>query len=328
MAEYLDKTGLAYFWSKIKALVPNKSKKTEGIFYGELDSTSTSTVMTAQIEGIDEYRNGIAILLKNGVVTSASGWTLNINSLGAKPVYSSMAAATRVTTHYNINYTWLFVYDENRIQDGCWVAYYGYYSDANTIGYILRTNYATMPTTSAMYRYRLMFTSMDGEHYIPANSSTLTNATGYRDPTQTPFNPFGRIVYYGTTAAVAEGGSPAATSITDQTTINIGYSFSKGPDTIPLTLWKPVYLICTPQSNGSAIIDPTTTYTQSLPSTENGKIYIFLGIAYSETNLELMINHPIYYFKHGRIRIWNDSIFDNDLILDCGTSTEVTYGTS
>lgn len=328
MAEYLDKTGLAYFWSKIKALVPNKSKKTEGIFYGELDSTSTSTVMTAQIDGIDEYRNGVAILLKNGVTNSASGCTLNINSLGAKPLYASMYASTRITTAFSINYTWLFVYDEDRVQGGCWVAYYGYYNDNNSIGYILRTNYGSLPVTSAMYRYRMMFTSIDGEHYVPANGSSSTNDTSYRDVTQTPINPFGRIAYYSYTAKVLEDGNPGAGYIRDQDAINIGYSFSKGSDTIPLTPWKPVYLICTPQSNGSAIIDPTITYTQSLPSTEDGKIYIFLGIAYSEKSLELMINHPIYYFKHGRVRIWNDSIFDNDLILDCGTSTEVIYGTS
>ena len=41
-----------------------------------------------------------------------------------------------------------------------------------------------------------------------------------------------------------------------------------------------------------------------LPTTEDGKIYIFLGVAYSATNIELQLDHPVYYFKGGRIRLW------------------------
>ena len=78
------------------------------IGYGVVDSTSTSTVFTATIEGVTSYYDGLAIMLKNGVVTSASGFTININGLGAKPVYQNMAAASAETTIFNINYTMLF----------------------------------------------------------------------------------------------------------------------------------------------------------------------------------------------------------------------------
>lgn len=44
-----------------------------GILYGEVDDTSTSTAFTAQIDGVTSYYQGLTILLKNGVVTSASG---------------------------------------------------------------------------------------------------------------------------------------------------------------------------------------------------------------------------------------------------------------
>ena len=56
---------------------------------GHLDSTSTATVMTATVDGITELRDGVCMWLRNGVVTSASGFTLNVNGLGAKPCYSS-----------------------------------------------------------------------------------------------------------------------------------------------------------------------------------------------------------------------------------------------
>lgn len=302
----LDLTGLSHLWDKIKALVPAKSKKTQGIFYGEIDSTSTSTVMTATVDGITELADGVAVLLKNGVVTSASGWTLNINNLGAKPVYSSMASATRITTAYNINYTWLFVYDSDRVDGGCWIAYYGYYSDANTIGYIIRTNYSALPLSSAIGRYRLMFTSADGTKYVPATASTSTNATSARTVTQTPIDPFGRITYYNYTTIKQAGEMAGVSYVCDQNAVTLGYSFAKG-SALTMTPWKPVYLKCQPQSDGSAIIDATTPWVQDLPNTEDGKIYIFLGVAYSATNIELMLHHPVYEYKNGAVRLWTNN---------------------
>ena len=57
----------------------------------------------------------------------------------------------------------------------------------------------------------------------------------------------------------------------------------------------PVYIKCTPQNNGSAIIDSTTPCVQALPNYNDGKIYIFLGVATSATDVELQMNHPVYY---------------------------------
>ena len=278
------------------------SYRTTSIPYGECDSTSTSTVFTATVPGITELRDGVCMWLKNGVVTSASGFTININGLGAKPVYSNLAAATRDTTLWNVAYTMFFVYDSTRVEGGCWVLYRGYDANTNTIGYQLRTNSQTMPMKSITYRYRLLFTSADDEHYVPANNSTSTNATDTRTVCQDPINPFGSIFYYGTTASVAAGSRPSATYLWQQYAISLGYSFNRTGAALTLTSWKPVYIKAAPQSDGSAIIDSTTPYVQDLPTTEDGKIYIFLGIAYSATNIELQLDHPVYYYKDGMIR--------------------------
>ena len=109
-----------------------KSKITEGIPYGRVDSTSTATVFTATVDGITELTDGTCMLLKNGVVTSASGFTLDINGLGAKPVYTNLAAATAETTKFNSGYTMLFIYDESRVTGGCWICYNGYDSNSGS----------------------------------------------------------------------------------------------------------------------------------------------------------------------------------------------------
>lgn len=280
--------------------------RANGILYAQVDNTSTSTKFTVTIPGVTEYYDGLAIMLKNGVVTSASGFTINVNGLGAKQAYNNMTAATAETTLFNINYTMLFVYDSTRVTGGGWIMYRGYDANTNTIGYQVRTNSYSLPMTSIVYRYRLLFQSADNAHWVPATNSTSTNATAARTVCQDPINPFGSIVYYGTTASVAAGNRPSAANLWQQYTFTLGYSFQKSPNYV-LTEWKPVYLKCAPQSNGSAIIDDTTPFVQDLPTTEDGKIYIWLGVAYSTTAMELTIYHPVYYYKDGAIREWTNA---------------------
>ncbi|MEE0870638.1 MAG: hypothetical protein U0L52_04610, partial [Bacteroidaceae bacterium] len=244
--------------------------------------------------------------LKNGVVTSAANFTININNLGAKPVYNNMSAAGRETTIWNANYTMLFVYDSTRVEGGCWILYRGYNSDNNTIGYQLRTNSTSLTTTDRTRYYRLLFTSADNTHWVPANTQYDNSATSNKTINQRKINPFGRIVYLGNSTSYLADAAVSATAIWDQYAFNLGYSFSKG-SALTMTYPKPVYVKCAPQSDGSAIIDSTTPYVQDLPSTDDGKIYIYLGIAYSATNVEMVIDHPVYYYKDGAIRQWTNA---------------------
>lgn len=149
---------------------------TNGIHYAHVDSTSTSTVFTATVTGVTELYDGLTILLKNGVVTSASGFTININSLGAKPVYNNMAAAGRETTIFNVNYTLLLIYDSTRVDGGCWINYRGYYTDSNTVptGYCTTAAGTAAKSATCNYGYR------DDDNYFPClfrYANTAANAT-------------------------------------------------------------------------------------------------------------------------------------------------------
>ena len=162
----------------------------------------------------------------------------------------------------------------------------------------------SLPASQKFYRYRLLFTSADGTHYVPANTSTSTNATSSRTTNQTPIDPFGHIVYYGTTAAVEANARPAAANLWIIYTLTLGYSFNRTDAALTLDDWAPIYIKCAPQANGSAIIDADTPYVQALPTTNDGKIYIFLGVAYNATSIELLNNHPVYYHDGNGIRLW------------------------
>lgn len=150
--------------------------KAAAIPYGHVDSTSTATAYTATIDGITELVDGTTVLLKNGVVTSKAGFTININGLGAKPVYNNMAAASAETTIFNVAYTLLLVYDSTRVSGGCWINYRGYYSDANTVptGFCTTAAGTAAKVATCNYGYR------DDDNYFPClfrYENTAANAT-------------------------------------------------------------------------------------------------------------------------------------------------------
>ena len=281
--------------------------RTNGLPYGVVDGTSTATAFTVTISGITTLYDGLCILVKNNVIASKADCTLNVNGLGAKRIHYNTAANSQITTQWTATMTAMFYYDSTRNSSaGAWVMFYGYDSNTNTIGYQIRSNSSSLPMTSIVYRYRLLFTSADGTKFVPANNSTSTNATSARTVCQDKIDPFGRIVYYGTTSSVAAGSRPSTSYLWDMYTVTLGYSFQKSQNYV-LTLWKPVYLKCAPQSDGSAIIDSTTPFVQDLPTTEDGKIYIHLGVAYSETQIELLLHHPVYWYKDGMIRPYTNA---------------------
>lgn len=324
MTDYINKITVANTSYDVNSF------KTNGVFYGNVDSSSTATVFTATVEGLTSLTNGTIVVLHNGIETSASGFTINVNNLGAKPVYSNMAtgnditptAPTRDTTIFNINYTMMFIYDANLVDDGAWICYRGYDSNTNTIGYQLRGNSGTRPAADKGYRYRLWLSSADNQSWVPINTSTATDATTSRALNTRAIDPFGEIIYYSTNGTTNATANLTATTIWQQYTLSIGYSYVK-----TLTAWDPVYLKCQPQSNGSAVMKDIV---QILPTTNDGYIYIYLGIAYSTTAMELRFYHPVYYHDGTGIRIWTGKTIptkvseltnDSGFITDAGVTS-------
>ena len=259
-------------------------------------------------------------MLKNGVVTSAANFTININNLGAKPCYNNMATGnpitptdpTRDTTIFNINYTMLLVYSTKIVSGGGWICYRGYDGNTNTIGYQLRTNSSNMTAADTGYRYRIWLTSADGSKWVPINTSTSTNSTTARTLNTRAIDPFGAIVYRATNGTCNSGAGIGATGIWQQYTLTIGYSY-----VLTMTYPAPVYLRCTPQANGSAVMNDIV---QALPSSNDGKIYIFLGVAYSATAMELHAEHPVYWHDGTGIRLWTGTEGGSSVTVDSALS--------
>ena len=329
------------------------------ILYGEIDSTSTATVFTATVEGFTELVDGTCCLIYNNVITSASGWTLNVNNTGALPVYV-MQSNGRSTTGFSTPRTCLFVYSSTR-NDGCWLM--GYVdadtdSNTNTIGYLIRPS-GYLKVKDRFYRYRLLF-QVDDTYVMPSNTSTSTSATTKKAINQRAFDPFGQVfMYYGTSNYAVD--SVLGTTNWYQYSANIGYAFNHNGAAAAMTVNKSVYLKLRPVSDGkvkiygwakvaspsgnpsslgyyeynvtndeyeastdTSVVSTKTyyqidkSYTQELPSSDDGLLYMRLGVATSATELNLQIYHPIYYYSNEAIRLWT-----NAATVDAYTKSEI-----
>ena len=245
---------------------------------------------------------------------------LNVNSTGGKSIKINSAG-----TLSNLgDKSYLKAASYPFIYNGTYWVLVSYDTNTNTIGYTIRTNGLQIPVKTACYRYRICFTSPDGNYLIPANASTSTSATASKTVTTEKIDPFGRIIYYSYTTALAAGDSIGTSYQMQQYNgVTLGYSFNRTGAALTMTAKKPVYVKCAPQTDGSAIIDASTPFVQDLPTTADGKIYIFLGVATSATAIEFTLEHPVYEYKGGCVRQYTNayipSIPVTDVTLD-GTS--------
>lgn len=291
-----------------KDLTTKEYIRNNGIPFGIVDSTSTSTAYTATVDGITELKDGTAVLLKNGVVTSAAGFTINVNNLGAKPAYNNMADATAETTLFNINYTMLFVYDTTRVEGGAWILYRGYNSDT-TVGRGVIDYYYRPYAGQAIYRYKLCMQGADNRLY-PIVTTNQTSATQVaKKPTTTPLRASTGIWYYGSTSTVSAGSAVGAQLLypsyyfttavynfngSTGTYKNIYLRGSYNKDTDMFTLYDDG--AATPTSYYAFVPNNTANITLSSYFV-NGYYYMLVGASYSTTNyVSLFDNNPLYYF--------------------------------
>lgn len=162
----------------------------------------------------------------------------------------------------------------------------------------LRHNNGNYIGSTALYRYMLLLQKNETT-LIPVNAVSNSTATT-KTLTTEEFDPFGQLLYYNTTTTINQGSAIPASNLIQQTRFDLRYSFNTGTT---LTTNKDVYIVAAPQANGKAKLH-TTPITQTLPSSEDGLIYIYLGHAYSNYQIEMHSQHPIYQYKNGSLGLY------------------------
>ena len=129
--KYLNVEGLAYFWEKIKTYVGEVVESGTSDIANKLhfvvpNEKSSTASLTASIDGIDALSPGLAIALRMPFNNSYNT-TLNINNLGAKPIYYK--SSTVSSGMFPSGSIVLLIYETTSVASGCFKAVYSYDSD-------------------------------------------------------------------------------------------------------------------------------------------------------------------------------------------------------
>lgn len=265
--------------------------------YGEVDNTSTSTAFTATLPGITVYQSGLSVVLLNNTIASASGCTLNINGIGAKPIYRSTSVAS-ATNDWSLGSTFTFIYSETMIEGGCWVIMRGTVTtNTDTIAYNIRYDQSVLVPYAALYRYMICFTK-DDTTILPVSKTSNSTGTS-KSLTTEEFNPFMPIYYYSTTSTVSAGTAVSGSYMwTQHSTAYLNYAFNTGST---LVANKNVYVVIDKQSDGLFKL-ASSPISQDLPTTADGHYYLLLGKPYSTTRIVLFETHPIFYYENSQLK--------------------------
>lgn len=230
-----------------------------------------------------------AIKFNNG--NSVSAVRLNINGSGLKNLRLGTTNVSTTTFTLGAGATALIYFD------GTFYQITGSYRTSDSNSYDRMYHNAAKQMGETLYRYKLILEGIDGKYY-PIVTTNQTNATVIqKTPTNATLKIGGNILCYNTTATVVVD-EVVTNTYSELSTTRMVYSFNQNGG---YQLQRPIYLVGIPQASGGYKLD-SNYYTQDLPTTEDGKIYIQLGIVYAQNGLRLQVENPIYEFKDGKVR--------------------------
>lgn len=238
--------------------------------------------------------------------------TLRFDAVGTCSVFGSIDTTNKVILATN----------ERQTVTGVWRLWTMYDTgNNNDTGTLVRDyggNVPILTATAAVYRYMILFptdTTNFGWKIIPTNTTGNSTANNKTTIFTSAFNIFGGIYYYSHTDTVSANATIRADRIWKTYPVDIRYSFNCAAT---LTASKDVYIVATLQTPSTAKLrNPGATgdnakatatganagpITQTLPTTDDGFIYIKLGKAYSTSAVDISYDHPIYWYKDGAVR--------------------------
>jgi len=265
----------------------SETAQSKGISAAELNPTETVTSASSN--------TWLKLTLADGTTTA---WV---------PCY--YGGTTRLTTHYGAKNSIRLTYKANIVSGvpGGWWADANYYSDTS---YTRHSNYVVAGANGIRGRSLVMKDSQDTWtcFYQDAYKGTATTKTVYQggfilgpilyitgDGTQTTTQ--GQDDYYNYKPGV-NAGTPY-----DSYACDFRYSTNCGTT---LTNNKAVYLVGTINSTDGLFYLDNPWYTQTIPSTEDGKIYVYIGDSYSTYQVYLNVENTPYQFYKGEFRKYSE----------------------
>lgn len=285
-------------------------------------ATSTTAASTVEkvvsIPEITELNEGQIIVVKPTITSTVANSTIKLNDFDAYPMRYSGAAITTSTdaTVWSVNYPSQFVFD------GTYWVFLGHGVDTNTtytINYSIDAGaYKSGIGNYAITRYSLCMQKPDMT-WEKVTATTSTYSTGTSKSINTRGFILGNIRYYNTTAIVANGANTASNTMNEKAaTLDFRYSTNCG-STPGYATGDYVYFVGTIGADGLFYLDTTQWWTNTLPTTNDGKLYVQIGKFLADYNVTLYENHPAYYYDGSKLCEYKVADNKQDVISDLST---------
>ena len=264
-------------------------------YYAESTSAADAVEKTVSIPAITELNAGQVIIVKPTITSTVANSTLKLNSFTAYPM---LYGGSNITTSTDSK-VWSAYIPSIFVFDGSYWRFAGHGADDNTtysINYMIYAGTANAGTgTYAVTRYGLLMQKPDGTWETLKETSTNYSTATTKTANTHGFLP-GIITYYGTTAVKKNGEAIAVTSLyLKYSTVDARYSFNCGA-TPGWAAGDSIYIVGTIGSDGLFYLDPTTWHSNALPTTQDGKVYMYLGTYAADAyKCSIDLDHPMYY---------------------------------
>jgi len=288
-------TGEKYNWN-------NKAET----YYATCSTAQGTAAKVATIEAGPAFDNtdlveGVTVRVKFTAANTASNPTLKVGSADAKPIYryGTTTPSTSAATSWQAGSVIAFTYDGAGWQMNGWLNDNTTYSVFNS----LSSANGSFVANSVVYRYQMLF-HVDADKITPLNNvSNGYNSTSKTMLTNVAFDPFGGIYYYITTTTVNANAAFVPTYLTwAYGSVDLRYTFNISASVNALTAHKDVYMKVIPQTDGKVKMAAAFPLVQSLPTSDDGYWYIYLGRAFSTYQMSLYPHHPVYYHDGTAVR--------------------------
>lgn len=286
------------------AVTGEAAKSTSGKYYPALWKCSTDLTI----------RDGLIVSFKMPTAGHDYGCMLSIdNGTTYHPIsQTTQSNGSRLTTHYPNGSTLFLIYNSTWVTNsifpaagatsrsnitGSWIVLNGY----NTDSIETYTEYPGETTgTTGLWANSILMRTSDGRwSSIVTSSSTATTHTKSSELFM-----LGSKIWWTPNTVGANTALHTAWRAIYSFRRRIDFRYSSNCGTT-LTAGKPVYLVGK-VNNGYFALDDTW-WTQTLPTSEDGKVYVLVGGAYNTHQVDLYENNEWYWFKGGSVRPYGGS---------------------
>ena len=268
------------------------------------------SVETTELVGWDDTSSNYDVYLKlvfpNGDKTE---WI---------PCYYSNTS--RLTTHYSAGTPITFTYHENLLQNatetsGGSAVVRGFFANASYYSNTSYTQYSNNVKAGANGIKAYTLIMQDSEDTWSCFYSGAMKFTNTGKPAYTGGFRLGKVLYSSGSGAQTSNSSldtyynyiegVTTSAIYDAYPLDFRYSTNCATT---LTAQRPVYLVGTVENDGLFHLDVSQWWTQTIPTYEDGKVYVYLGITYGTYQLWLATENPAYVYYNDEFILYDKAL--------------------